>query len=151
MPEPYPFDETIAYLDEIDQWLRGRGFQAHDRIRRYRRNIKEMIELQRLDETLETLNDITEERRREIFWSYVEADEFVRAVHPLESVFRFASTRGRKAEPKISLSSRSSSLAQIWLLSRQRSGVPMAPPRIGAHLFRNKKALANQAVTKLGN
>jgi hypothetical protein len=25
MPQPYPFDGTIAYLDEIDQRLRERG------------------------------------------------------------------------------------------------------------------------------
>jgi hypothetical protein len=80
MPQPYPFDETIAHLDEEVQWLRRRGLQAHDRIRKYRKNIKEMIELQGWDENLETLQNITEGHRREIFWSYVEADEFVRAV-----------------------------------------------------------------------
>jgi hypothetical protein len=85
MPQPYPFDETIAHLDEIDEWLRLRGLQAHDRIRKYRKNIKEMIELQGRDENLETLQNITEGRRREIFWSYVEADEFVRAVRPLRA------------------------------------------------------------------
>lgn len=83
--EPFPFDELIANLDEIDTWLRGRGLQAHDRIRRYRKNIKEMIELQRLDENLDTLQNITEERRREIFWSYVDAEEFARAVRPLRA------------------------------------------------------------------
>jgi hypothetical protein len=85
MPQPYPFDETIAHLDEIDQWLRGRGLQAHDRIRKHRKNIRDMIELQGWDENLETLQNIAEGRRREIFWSYVEADEFVRAVRPLRS------------------------------------------------------------------
>ena len=85
MPQPYPFDETIAYLDEIDQWLRGCGLKAHDRIRKYRKNIKEMIEFQGWDENLETLQNITEGRRREIFWSYVEVDEFVRAVRPLRA------------------------------------------------------------------
>ena len=49
--EPFPFDELIANLDEIDTWLRGRGLQAHDRIRGYRKNIKEMIELQRLGQS----------------------------------------------------------------------------------------------------
>jgi hypothetical protein len=44
-----------------------------------------MIELQGWDENLETLQNITEARRREIFWSYVEADEFVRAVRPLRA------------------------------------------------------------------
>ncbi len=44
-----------------------------------------MFELQRWDENLETLHDIAEDRRREIFWSYVEADEFVRAVRPLRA------------------------------------------------------------------
>lgn len=42
-----------------------------------------MIELQRWDEDLKTLQGIADERRREIFWSFVEADEFVRAVRPL--------------------------------------------------------------------
>jgi hypothetical protein len=84
--EPFPFDELIANLDDIDDWLRRRGLQAHDRIRRYRKNIKEMIDLQRRDEHLETLQNITEERRREIFWSYVEAEEFARAVRPLRQV-----------------------------------------------------------------
>jgi hypothetical protein len=72
MPQPYPFDETIAHLDEIDQWLHGRGLQAHDRIRKYRKNIRDMIELQGWDENLETLQNIAEGRRREIFWSYVQ-------------------------------------------------------------------------------
>src|SRR5579875_207082 len=85
MPQPFPFDELIVDLDEIDRWLRGRGLQAHDRIRRYRKNIKEMIEVQRRDERLESLQNITEERRREIFWSYVEAEEFARAVRSLRA------------------------------------------------------------------
>jgi hypothetical protein len=44
-----------------------------------------MIELQSWDENLETLRNITEGRRCEIFWSYVEADEFVRAARPLRA------------------------------------------------------------------
>ena len=34
-----PIGETIAYLDEIDQWLRGRGLQSNDLIRKCRENI----------------------------------------------------------------------------------------------------------------
>ena len=86
MPEPYPFEDTLARLDEIDQWLRSRGHRAHDRIRKYRKNIREMLELQAWDENLESIRDISEERRREIFWSYVESAEFVRAVGPLREI-----------------------------------------------------------------
>jgi len=85
MPQQFPFNELIADLDEIDHWLRGSGLQAHDRIRKYRKNIKQMIDLQSRDDQLETLQNVTEDRRREIFWSYVEADEFVRAVKPLRA------------------------------------------------------------------
>jgi hypothetical protein len=85
MPEPYPFEETLSLLNEIDDWLKGLGYGAHDRIRRYRRNIRDMLKLQLDDSVDETqaLSKIPEEKRREILWSYVEAEEFVRAVGPL--------------------------------------------------------------------
>jgi hypothetical protein len=62
----------------------GRGYTAFDRIRRYQKNIREMIELQAEDD-LQSLHSISEAKRREILWSYVEADEFIRAVKPLRS------------------------------------------------------------------
>jgi len=86
MPQPFPFEEIIADLDAIDRWLREHGLEAHDRIRTYRKNIRQMIAVQESDEKLETLQNITDERLREIVWSYVEAEEFVRAVLPLRAV-----------------------------------------------------------------
>lgn len=83
MPEPYPFEDTLARLDEIDQWLCSSGYRAHDRIRKYRKNIRNMLKLQAWDENLDSIQNISEARRREILWSYVESEEFVRAVSPL--------------------------------------------------------------------
>jgi hypothetical protein len=84
MPEPYPFEETLAQLDEINGWLRGLGYGAHDRIRKYQKNIREMLRLQS-PEDIGVLQSIPETKRREILWSYVESAEFVRAVVPLRA------------------------------------------------------------------
>ena len=84
MPQQFPFEETLAKLDEIDVWLQGHGYKAHDRIRKYSKNIRQMLAFQASD-NLHLLENISDEKRREIFWSYVEADEFVRAVEPLRS------------------------------------------------------------------
>jgi hypothetical protein len=85
MATPYPFEETLSRLDEIDGWLKSLGYGAYDRIRRYRRNFRDMLELQSDEavDSVQALQKMTEEKRREIFWSYVEAEEFVRAVGPL--------------------------------------------------------------------
>jgi hypothetical protein len=82
LPQQFRFEETLAKLDEIDIWLQGHGYKAHDRIRKYSKNIREMLEFQVSDD-LRLLESISDEKRREILWSYVEADEFVRAVEPL--------------------------------------------------------------------
>lgn len=91
MPEPYPFETILAQLDEIDRWLRSRGFSQHDRIRVYRENIRAMMAAQ-LSGTL-NMGSIPEKKRREIVWSYVEAAEFVRALVPLRACLKDDSSR----------------------------------------------------------
>jgi hypothetical protein len=79
-----PFEEMLAQLDEIAEWLHGKGFQAHHRVRQYQRNIRHMLQAQS-DGIFQGLEHLPESKRREILWSYVEADEFTRAVVPLRA------------------------------------------------------------------
>jgi hypothetical protein len=82
VPEPFPFRELGSQLDEIDSWLRSLGYAEYDRIRKYRANIRHMIEMEARGD-FASLQDMSVGKSREVFWSYVEADEFVRAVLPL--------------------------------------------------------------------
>jgi hypothetical protein len=79
----YDFNETLAQLDDISHWLNSLGFTALDRVRIYSRNIRRMIEVRDNGgmEALQTSMPIDE--AREIYWSYIDADEFVRAVATL--------------------------------------------------------------------
>jgi hypothetical protein len=44
--ELYDFAKLISDLDEIDGWLEEMGFANHDRVRKYRSNIRRMMEVQ---------------------------------------------------------------------------------------------------------
>ena len=73
----------LAQLDEIDTWLNSLGLSNLDRIRVYRRNLQKMIAAHDRGELEELQQVIEYDEAREIFWSYVDADEFVRAVGAL--------------------------------------------------------------------
>ncbi len=80
MLDPYDFADTLSRLDDIDGWLKSLGHSAPDRIRQYRQNIRNMIEVE-VSGGMEALQaTIPLAKAREVLWSYVEADEFVRAV-----------------------------------------------------------------------
>jgi hypothetical protein len=81
--ERYDFNDTLARLDDISHWLNDLGFTTPDRVRVYGRNIRRMIEVHAKGgmEALQATLPFTE--AREVFWSYMDADEFVRAVAAL--------------------------------------------------------------------
>jgi hypothetical protein len=85
MFQRYDFNATLSSLDEIGQWLNGLGFTATDRVRTYSRNIRKMLEVQASGGMEELQATIPLDKAREIFWSYVDADEFVRAVTALRN------------------------------------------------------------------
>lgn len=76
----YDFGETLARLDDICQWLGGLGFTQVDRVRVYSRNIRKMTEVQARGGMKALHETMPLSEAREILWSYVDADEFVRAV-----------------------------------------------------------------------
>jgi hypothetical protein len=83
--ELYDFNETLARLEDISDWLTGLGFTALDRVRIYGRNLRRMMEVQ-ANGGMEALQEsIPFAEAREIFWSYIDADEFVRAVMALRN------------------------------------------------------------------
>jgi hypothetical protein len=80
----YDFAALLSQLAEIDEWLKSRGFNTADRFRRYAANIREMTAME--GATVRAYkNTVSEEKAREILWSYVEADEFVRAIASLRA------------------------------------------------------------------
>ncbi len=83
--ERYDFNDTLSRLDDISHWLNDQGFTNVDRVRVYGQNIRRMIEVQARGgmEALEATIPYAD--AREIFWSYVDADEFVRAVEALRA------------------------------------------------------------------
>jgi hypothetical protein len=88
MTEAYDFDKLISDLDEIDRWLQSIGLTSADRIRTYRRNIKEMVEAERRGAIPELERTMQLAKAREIFWSYVEGDESARALSALRQFYR---------------------------------------------------------------
>ena len=85
MLDHYDFNDTLSRLDEIIQWLKGAGFNKTDRIRVYRRNIAKMLDVNanRAIDDLQATIPIA--AAREIFWSYIDADEFVRTMTALRN------------------------------------------------------------------
>jgi hypothetical protein len=81
----YDFNDTLLRLDDISHWLNDLGFTTPDRVRVYGRNIRKMIEVQASGgmKALQAVIPLAE--AREIFWSYMDADEFVRAVAALRN------------------------------------------------------------------
>jgi hypothetical protein len=79
----YDFKATLWHLEEISEWLHSLGFKEFDRVRVYARNIEQMIALSSREDSAAAMEGISEEKGREILWSYLDADEFVRAVVPL--------------------------------------------------------------------
>ena len=86
--EQYDFHTTLTRLDDIDKWLNSRGIKSHNRVRAYRRNIQDILDTQAKHEIGQFQTNLSIERARERFWSYIEADEFVRAVDALRSCFK---------------------------------------------------------------
>jgi hypothetical protein len=79
--EPYNVRDVIEKLDQIDQWLCERGLKKHDRIRIHKRNLTQLADAQDdEDNFLPFFDGLPDEKRREMLWSIVEADEFVKSL-----------------------------------------------------------------------
>ena len=79
--EPYNVRDVIEKLDRIDQWLCERGLKKHDRIRIHKRNLTQLADAQDDEEKfLPFFDGLPDEKRREMIWSIVEADEFVKSL-----------------------------------------------------------------------
>jgi hypothetical protein len=87
MLELYDFADTLARLDDLDVWLKSLGHRAPDRIRKYNQNIRNMIAVDHRGGIEKLQDKISIDKAREVLWSYVEADEFVRAVTALRARF----------------------------------------------------------------
>jgi hypothetical protein len=85
--ELYDFADTLSRLDDLDDWLKSLGHCAPDRIRQYRQNIRNVTAAENRGEIEELKSKITYDKAREVLWSYVEADEFVRAITALRACF----------------------------------------------------------------
>jgi hypothetical protein len=85
--EVYDFGKLISDLDEIDRWLEDIGFVNPDRIRKYKSNIRRMLEVQESGRIADLQETMPFPQAREILWSYVEADEFVRAIVALRKYY----------------------------------------------------------------
>lgn len=85
MFERYDFSDTLSRLDDISHWLNDLGFITPHRVRVYGRNIRRMIEVQASGGMEALQATIPFAKAREILWSYVDADEFVRAVAALRN------------------------------------------------------------------
>ena len=85
MLEPYDFNDTLWRLENIASWLNTLGFTTPDRVRIYSRNIRKMIEVEASGGMEALQATITFDKARESFWSYIDADEFVRAVSALRN------------------------------------------------------------------
>jgi hypothetical protein len=81
--ELYDFRETLLALDDLDVWLTSLGHNCQDRIRRYRDNIRQMLDVESRGAMEALQASVLWTRAREILWSYIEADEFVRAATSL--------------------------------------------------------------------
>lgn len=86
MPEPFSFETLLQELNTISEWLSARGYRTHDRIRKYRKNVRRLLELEREDSSFAIRAKMSDAQIREMLWTVVEADEFVRAVVPLRLV-----------------------------------------------------------------
>ncbi len=75
--DPYNVRDVIEKLDRIDQWLCERGLKKHDRIRIHKRNLTQLADAQDEEKFLPFFDGLPDEKRREMIWSIVEADEFV--------------------------------------------------------------------------
>jgi hypothetical protein len=85
--EQYDFASMLAAFNEIDGWLKANQFTTNHRFRRYAANIRMMLEREN-DGSMEAFQQaVTKEKAREILWSYVEIDEFVRAITSLREHF----------------------------------------------------------------
>jgi hypothetical protein len=85
--EPYDFHEALLALDDLDAWLTSLRHHCRDRIRQYRDNIRQMLAVESRNEMDALQASISWDRAREILWSYIEADEFVRAATALRRRF----------------------------------------------------------------
>jgi hypothetical protein len=85
--ELYDFGKLLSELNAADQWLTGMGFRNVDRIRKYQRNIKRMIAAHESGQMEDLQQSMPYDQAREILWSYIEGDEFVRAVSALRGYY----------------------------------------------------------------
>jgi hypothetical protein len=76
----YDFNETLSRLEDVGLWLSSLGLNSRNRVRVYTENIRQMIEVYSRGGMDALQDSISIERAREVFWSYIDADEFVRAV-----------------------------------------------------------------------
>jgi hypothetical protein len=85
--ELYDFAKLLSGLDEIDRWLTGLGFASFDRVRKYQRNLRRMIVAQESGRIADLQQTMPFDQAREILWSYIEADELVRAILALRKYY----------------------------------------------------------------
>jgi hypothetical protein len=78
------YHEIIEKLDAIDRQLCEMGLHQHDRIRIHRQNIAELAKATDAGTLGQVASDLTQERRREILWSYVESIELVDSLDALQ-------------------------------------------------------------------
>lgn len=76
----YDFHELLAHLDDVIGWLNGIGISSQDRLWRYRQNIQRMMKAHEEGQVEHLQRTMPLDEAREIFSSYIEADEFVRAL-----------------------------------------------------------------------
>lgn len=81
--DAYDFRALLAQLDETIDWLNGLGLSQYDRIRRNRSLIERMLQASDAETVSQLQDSLSDEDAREIFWSYVDADEFIRATTAL--------------------------------------------------------------------
>lgn len=77
------YRELVEQLSKIDEWLRAKGLDQHDRIRIHIRNVTEMADALDSGNLPEVTGKISDEKRREMLWSFVESMEFSDAINAL--------------------------------------------------------------------
>lgn len=81
--ETTTYRDLLNKLNSVDAWLRDRGLEQLDRIRRNKADIAILADAFEEGRLCEAISETTDDRRRELMWSLAESTEFVDSIDGL--------------------------------------------------------------------
>jgi hypothetical protein len=134
--ERLAYRELAENLSKIDAWLTDIGLNRYDRIRIHQRNVMELVEAVDSGKLDELVSNLSEEKRRQILWSFVESIEFSDAIDALRrkgcDIPKGVLEKALKGPHDIYLEDETSNLGRNTMFEIAIAGrVAFAEPRIG--------------------